>query len=108
MRPKSTINQLIKTTEPQDTTTQEEIGMIADESWIFTLVPDDPFARKQMVMAARNEKGEYIWLDSACFDHVCPKSFAEKSPIENYETERIIRAANGHRLDVHGTRKVKM
>ena len=61
-----------------------------------------------MIMAVRNEKGEYHWMDSACFDHVCPKWFAEKSPIDNYETERNIRAASGHRLDVHGTRKVKM
>ena len=78
MRPRNTtVNQVTRTTETQDTPTQEEIGMIADDGWIFTLVPDDSFVRKQVIMAVRNERGEYIWLDSACFDHVCPKWFAE-------------------------------
>ena len=49
--------------------------MIADGGWIFAM--DDSFARKQMIMAVRNERGEFIWLDSACFDHVCPKWFVE-------------------------------
>ena len=109
MRPRNTtVNQVTRTTETQDTPTQEEIGMIADDGWIFTLWPDDSFARKQVIMAVRNERGEYIWLDSACFDHVCPKWFAEQSPIKAYTADRIVRAANGHRLDVHGTRAVNM
>ncbi len=91
MKPESQVSHVIKTIEQQETTTQEEIGMLAEESWISTLVPEMPdhpslayrFAgwngfdgSKQMIMAVRNENGEYTCLDSACFDHVCPSWFA--------------------------------
>ena len=47
------------------------------------------------------------WLDSACFDHVCPLCFASDYPLEDAGAARI-RAANGRELCQSGTRLVRL
>ncbi len=69
----------------------EEIGMIEEGNWVLTV---DDFMGELLK--------QYIWLDSACFDHVCPKWFADTVPIDKCGTTRVIRAAGGQRLKLYG------
>ena len=72
---------------------EKEIGMI-EEGWI-------------LMLGDHEQVRGYIWLDSACFDHVCPPWFGD-TPIEPCDADHIIRSANGHQLKLYGTRTLEL
>ena len=93
MRPRS-VSQVVQGADLSAESKNEEIGMINEENWVMGLDSK-----------VQNVK-EHVWLDSACFDHVCPKWFADLVPITKIETTKVIRAASGHRLPLYGVRDV--
>ena len=53
----------------------------------------------------------YVWLDSACYDHVCGSSFAKDCEIirdDEFSRRTDIRAANGSTMQHLGVRTVRM
>ena len=55
----------------------------------------------------------YVWLDSACYDHVCGSSFAKDCEIRVFRDDEFsrrtdIRAANGSTMQHLGVRTVRM
>ena len=49
----------------------------------------------------------WIWLDSACFDHVCPEWFGRDTPMTPI-SHNPVKAADGHELAVHGARQMRL
>ena len=53
----------------------------------------------------------YVWLDSACYDHVCGSSFAKDCEIirdDEFSRRTDIRAASGSTMQHLGVRTVRM
>ena len=58
-----------------------------------------------------NLEEAYVWLDSACYDHVCGSSFAKDCEIirdDEFSRRTDIRAANGSTMQHLGVRTVRM
>ena len=70
------VNQIATTTQRdlKQPEAEEEVGMI-EEGWV-------------LMLSTQGQPWGYIWLDSACFDHVCPPWFGD-APIQPCESERV-------------------
>ena len=81
------------------------------DGWVFEISRTLTPIVKTICSVSGNLEETYVWLDSACYDHVCGSSFAKDCGIirnDEFSRQTDIRAANGSSMQHLGVRTVRM
>ena len=81
------------------------------DGWVFEISRTVTPIMKTICSVSGNLEETYVWLDSACYDHVCGSSFAKDCGIirnDEFSRQTDIRAANGSSMQHLGVRTVRM